>query len=257
MFYQISKYTKFLLQSTNQHGVHSPFVYDLVTKCFYDKTNYEAYNSILNYRKLLLKTNTKIKVKDLGVGSQVMKVEARKVSEMTKNAGTTSKRAKLLYRLTNYLKPKNILELGTSLGIATHAMSLVNPKAYITSIEGCPNTSAFSKTQLKTQESEHINIVTENFNKEIEKLSSNNYDLIFFDGNHQKEATLNYFETLLKTINNDSVFIFDDIYWSEDMTEAWEIIKAHPKVSVTIDTFFWGFVFFRNEQEKQHFKIRI
>jgi len=135
-------------------------------------------------------------------------------------------------------------------------MNLGNPDASITSIEGCPSTSAFSKKQLKIQDAEHITIVNGDFNNEIEKLSSNSYDLVFFDGHHQKEATLKYFEMVLKTANNDSVFIFDDIYWSEGMTEAWEIIKEHPKVTVTIDTFFWGFVFFRNEQEKEHFKIR-
>ena len=256
MLYKITQYIKFLLKSTNQHGVHSPFVYDLVTKCFYDRTNYESYNAILNYRKSLLVSKTKIKVKDLGAGSHVLKHQARSISDIAKKAGTTPKRTKLLYRLTNYFKPNNILEFGTSLGIATHAMNLRNPKANITSIEGCPNTSAFTKNQLKVQDSEHINIITGNFNDEFNKLSSNSYDLIFFDGNHQKEATLMYFETLLKTANNNSVFIFDDIYWSEGMTEAWEIIKEHPKVMVTVDTFFWGFVFFRNEQVKEHFKIR-
>jgi len=81
--------------------------------------------------------------------------------------------------------------------------------------------------------------------------------LVFFDGNHQKEATLEYFEALLPAIHNDSVFIFDDIYWSKNMTEAWKLIKAHPKVTVTIDTFFWGLVFFRSEQKKEHFTIRV
>jgi hypothetical protein len=41
------------------------------------------------------------------------------------------------------------------------------------------------------------------------------------------------------------------------MEEAWEIIKNHEEVKVTIDTFQWGIVFFREEQEKEHFVIRI
>jgi hypothetical protein len=81
-------------------------------------------------------------------------------------------------------------------------------------------------------------------------------NLIYFDGNHSKKATLNYFELLLPTICNDSVWIFDDIHWSNEMEEAWETIKKHPKVTVTIDTFQWGLVFFRKEQEKEHFVIR-
>lgn len=257
MFYTIKHYIKFLLKSTNQHGVHSPFVYDLVTKCFYDKTVYNDYKFILNYRKSLLKNNTKIKVTDLGAGSQVMKQKVRVVSNVTKNAGTTDKRAKFLYRLTNYFKPENILELGTSLGIATYALSLGNPEAKITSIEGCPETATFSKAHLKKYRAENTRLITGNFNDEIEKLTSTTYDLIFFDGNHQKNATLKYFDTLLKTAHNDSVFIFDDIYWSKGMTEAWETIKKHPKTTVTIDTFFWGFVFFRSEQKKEHFTIRV
>jgi predicted O-methyltransferase YrrM len=186
-----------------------------------------------------------------------MKNQERLVSAIAKNAGTTTKRAQLLCRLTHYFKPETLLELGTSLGIATHAMSLGHPKTTITTIEGCPNTAAFSKTQLEAFGIENIRVITGDFTEEIEKLASNTFDLIFFDGNHQKEATLHYFEHLLKTANNNSVFIFDDIYWSEGMTEAWETIKKHPKVSVTIDTFFWGFVFFRKEQVKEHFTIRV
>ena len=257
MFYQVTQYIKFLLKSSNQHGVHSPFVFDLVTKCFYDKNKYDSYSTILNYRKALLTDKTTIKATDLGAGSQIMKQQERLVSNIAKNAGTTNKRAKLIFRITNYFKPENILELGTSLGIATQALSLGNPKAKITSIEGCPQTSEFSKTNFKDQQIENISLITGNFDDEIKKLNSNNYDLIFFDGNHQKEATINYFETLLDSANNNSVFIFDDIYWSKGMTEAWEIIKKHSKVTVTIDTFFWGFVFFRKEQVKEHFTIRV
>ncbi|WP_303317361.1 class I SAM-dependent methyltransferase [Flavivirga abyssicola] len=255
--YQIIQYIKFLVKSTNQHGVHSPFVYNLITKCFYDKTNYDTYKHILNYRKDLLKNKTSIEVSDLGAGSHVMKQKERTISSMAKNAGSTNKRAKLLYRLVNYFNPKTILELGTSLGISTHAMSLANHESKITTIEGCPNISEFSKVNFKKSNLSNIDIKTGDFNTIINQLLPNNYDLVFFDGNHQKEATLEYFETLVQTANNYSIFIFDDIYWSKGMTEAWESIKQHPKVSVTINTFFWGFVFFRKEQVKEHFVIRV
>ena len=57
--------------------------------------------------------------------------------------------------------------------------------------------------------------------------------------------------------NKKTVFIFDDIHLSEEMEEAWKEIKKHPKVQVTIDTFYLGLVFFRREQAKQDFKIRL
>ncbi|MDN3666444.1 O-methyltransferase [Algibacter miyuki] len=255
--YQITQYFKFLLKSTNEHGVHSPFVFDLITKCFYDKKKYPDYNALLNYTSTLLKNTESIEVTDLGAGSQLMKQQNRSIASMAKNAGSTNKRAKLLYRLTAYFKPENILELGTSLGIATTAMHLGHRQAKITTIEGCPNIANFTKQNFEQLGYKNISVITGDFNTEIKKLKLQTYDLIFFDGNHQKEATLQYFELLLDTAHNDSVFIFDDIYWSPGMTEAWNTIKKHPKVTVTIDTFFWGFVFFRKEQVREDFVIRL
>ena len=257
MLYQAIQYIKFLFKSTNQHGVHSPFVYNLVTKCFYDTANYEAYKNISAYKKQLLQDHTKITVTDLGKGSQVTKQQKRTISEIAKNAGTTNKRAKLLYRLSAYFNFENILELGTSLGIATHAMSLANPKSKITSIEGCPMISEYTKTIFKKHHLKNIHLISGHFNEIIKNQTPQTFDLVFFDGNHQKEATLQYFETLIQTTHYNSVFIFDDIYWSKEMTEAWETIKQHPKVTVTIDTFFWGLVFFRKEQVKEDFVIRL
>ena len=232
MLYQIISYLKFLLRSTNQHGVHSPFVYHLITKCFYDKSPQSAYKSIRSFYKKLRKNKLKIDVKDLGSGSRVFKSNQRSVSKMARNVGSSKKETKLLFRLVKYLDINTVLELGTSLGIGTHAMHLANPEAKITTIEGCPNISDFTKGTFKLFNLKNIEILTGDFNNVIKPLTTNKYDLIYFDGNHQKQATLDYFETLLPTTTNDSVFIFDDIYWSKGMTEAWEIIKTLPQVTV-------------------------
>ena len=255
MWYTIKTYIKFLLSSTNQHGVHSPFVYDLVSRCFYDKTQHTAYTEIVSYRQNLFQNQSVLTITDLGSGSKTHQSNKRQISDIAKGSGTTLHRAKLLFRLISYFESNTILELGTSLGIATQAMHLGNPKAQITSIEGCPNCSAFANQQL--QDYKTIRVLTGDFNTHILELKSKKFDFVFFDGNHNKEATLAYFESLLTTASNNSVFIFDDIYWSKGMTEAWETIKQHPKVTVTIDTYFWGLVFFRQEQVKEHFRIRV
>lgn len=210
-----------------------------------------------SFRNDLLNNQSKINITDLGVGSHKTKSNNRSISSMAKHAGSTFKRAKLMYRIVNYFNSNPILELGTSLGIATQAMHLGNPKASITTVEGCPNLSEFSKANFEKRAYQNILVINKDFNLALSDLKSKSFDLVFFDGNHQKESTLQYFNTLLTTTHNGSLFIFDDIYWSKEMTEAWEIIKKHPKVTVTIDTFFWGLVFFRQEQHKEHFKIRV
>jgi len=196
-------------------------------------------------------------VKDLGAGSKVLKSKSRKISDISKKVGISNKKARLLYRLVNFFQPKSILELGTSLGISTYAMSLGNPNSKIITIEGCPETAAVAKEQFEFNHLNNINLIVNSFDKELNNLKHQKFDLIYIDGNHQKEPTLSYFETLIGTLNNDSVMILDDIHWSKGMTEAWDTIKQNPKVTLTIDVFYWGIVFFRKEQVKQHFRIRV
>ncbi|SDS69828.1 Methyltransferase domain-containing protein [Formosa sp. Hel1_31_208] len=255
--FQILEYIKFLFKSTNQHGVHSPFVYDLVTKCFYDTSSHEAYSQLLDYRTALLQHTGRIEITDFGSGSRVFNSNSRRISALAKTSGSSLKRAQLLYRIVRYFKPKHSLELGTSLGIATHAMALGHHENSITTIEGCPKVSAFTAQQLRNYHIHNVTLENGEFGSLLPTLNHHSYDLVFFDGNHHKTATLDYFHSLLESAHNDSIFIFDDIYWSKSMMEAWEIIKTHPKVSVTIDTFYWGFVFFRKEQAKENFIIRV
>ena len=266
MNHLIKSYIKFLFHSKNEHGVHSPFVFDLVTKCFYDNTKYAEYETLKSYRKSLLENKNTIEVTDFGAGSRVFKSNTRAISKIAQTAGITPKNAELLFRIVSYFQPKSVLEIGTSLGLATSALSLGNKNSDIITLEGCPNTIATAKKMFQVSSfkfpnnnvefvNTEFNLYFENFKPETLNLKPQIFDLVYFDGNHSKKATLDYFEALLPTISNDTIWIFDDIHWSAEMEEAWEIIKNHPKVSVTIDTFQWGIVFFRAEQKKEHFII--
>lgn len=254
----LKSYLKYLWHSKNEHGVHSPFVFNLVTQCFYDKKNDPTYYILKKYRNSLLQNKNTIEVTDFGAGSRVFKSNTRAINQIAKTAGITPNRAALLYRITNYFQPESILEIGTSLGMATSALALGNPKANIITLEGCPNTAAVAQNQFKKQDLTNIKAVVTEFSAYLKTsdIQRSTFDFIYFDGNHSQKATLEYFELVLPSITNETVWIFDDIHWSADMEEAWEVIKKHPKVTVTIDTFQWGLVFFRKEQPKEHFVIR-
>jgi len=258
LFYRILAYIKFLIKSKNHHGVHSPFVFDLLTKCLYEKNVPKGLRKWEKYRKELLQNRNYIKVTDYGAGSKVFSSDQRQISRMAKHVGIGKKRAMLLLRLVDYFQFNTILELGTSLGLSTSTMALANPKAHITSLEGCKETSRIASQMFNKHGLKNIQIEIGNFEKTLSKaLEQTAYDLIFFDGNHSKEATINYFKKCVSTAHNDSLFLFDDIHWSKEMEAAWEWIKEHEKVTVTVDTFQWGMVFFRKEQQKEHFTIRV
>ncbi len=258
MRYQLKTYLRFLKNSSNQHGVHSPFVYDLLTKCLYNKQLPRQDNTLKQHRDWLLNNTAEIEVTDFGAGSRVFKSNLRKVSAIAKNAGMTKKRQRLLSKLIAYLKPIEILEIGTSVGLAAAAMRSGDESARITTVEGCPKTSGVARAGFDTFSFDNLELVTMKFDDFFDSAHfRSDIDFAFVDGNHSKEATLTYFEKLLPNMTNEGVIVFDDIYWSPAMTEAWKEICAHKKVTVSIDTYQWGLVFFRKEQQKEHFILRV
>ncbi|MCW3105231.1 MAG: SAM-dependent methyltransferase [Bacteroidetes bacterium] len=250
-------YLKYRKLRTNEHGIHSPFVFSLYNHVFKNASSYYAYTAVEAVRSRLSADKRIVRVKDLGAGSGHNQGKERTVSGILRTAVKSPKYSQLLFRLVNYFQPDTILELGTSLGISTMYLAIARSKSTVTTIEGCPETRRIALENFASLGLPNIRSLEGNFDSELpEALQSlNTLDLVFFDGNHRKSATLSYFEQCLEKANNESIFIFDDIYWSKEMTEAWELIKAHPKVKVTIDIFQLGIVFFRKEQVKQHFVL--
>ena len=260
MIHHFIRNIHYYLFSKHKKGfnIHSPFLFDLITLVFNDKSDKVAYRKLDLIRQELLHSNKTIEVKDFGAGSKVFSSNNRKVSDIVKYSAVRNKYGKLLYRLVAHYKPTTILELGTSLGISTSYLALGNPEAKVVTIEGCPETAKIAQETVILAGAGNVTIVNGSFN---EILPLTFFDLrelqfVFFDGHHTKEATLNYFEQCLPYISPHSIFIFDDIHWSEDMEKAWEIIKSNPKVSLSIDILQFGMIFFNKELSKQNFTIR-
>jgi predicted O-methyltransferase YrrM len=248
-------YIQHRLTAKSRHGLHSPFVYRLVDEVIYDFRAKNIYEEIEAKRSSLLNDSRVITVTDLGAGSLLNNNKQKKVADIAKNALKPPKLAQLLYRLAADLQPESIIELGTCLGITTQYLRNAAPVAKIYTLEGCPQTAGIAKENFNDAD---IELITGDFNDTLPNVINglNKLDLVFVDGNHQKEATLKYFEWCLPKVHEGTMLIFDDIYWSEGMKEAWAAIKAHPDVTVTVDLFWIGLVFFRKGQVKEDFKIR-
>lgn len=246
------------LNAKTRHGVHSPFIYRLVDEVIYNKNDDKAYAEVESIRKELLVDDHTIIVLDLGAGSHVNNNRQKKISDIAAHALKSPKLAQLLYRITTDLQPKNIIELGTCLGVTTIYLQKAAPDSKVYTLEGSPETAEVAKRVFTKAGLNNIELITGNFDNTLPGIinSLDKVDFMFVDGNHQKDATLGYFEWCLPKVHENTLLIFDDIYWSEGMKEAWAQIKAHPRVIVTVDLFWIGLVFFRKGQEKEDFKIR-
>jgi predicted O-methyltransferase YrrM len=247
MLYQQRKYLLFLLEANNQHGVHSPFIYKLVTQCFYKKISKDLWRKFLldkKHVKFTQKMNNTINCK---AGSSI-----------GKNSAISNKKAKILIKTVNYFRPENILEIGICLNFKTSAIKTGNKSASILTVDKATESNTQTRNLIDQDNLDTVKVENKRFSKTLSKSTENRqFDFIFFDENHTKKTTLDYFEACLKTIHNDSFFIFDNIYRTAEIQEAWSVIKTHSKVTITIDVFYMGIVFFRKEQAKEHFKIRV
>lgn len=256
------KFIQYYLTAHNGkgHGIHSPFVFRLVQEVLTNTKPYDCYHQIEQERQLLLQSHQEILVEDFGAGSRVNNMKVRSVSDIAKTSLKPARFGQLLFRLALDRRPCNILELGTSLGITTSYLASAHPAARVFTFEGSITVAEqagqlFNKLNIK-----NIQIINGNFDETLSTTLSANFDSLDFayiDGNHRLKPTLNYFQQLLDKTHSETIMIFDDIHWSNEMDAAWEAIKAHPRVSLTIDLFYIGLVYFRKEQkEKEHFTIR-
>lgn len=256
------KYIRYWLTAGNGkgHGIHSPFVYEFIESVLTDDGAYYCYAPVEAIRARLKQDQASLELQDFGAGSRVHASYTRKIAQIAKSSLKPRKFAQLLFRMVNYYQPKNVLELGTSLGITTAYLASANKSTPVVTMEGAKAVAAIAKKNFDELQLENISITEGNFDITLKEVLENKLpkvDFAFIDGNHRKEPTIQYFEQLLPHVSDYSILIFDDVHWSKEMEAAWEYIKAHNAVTLSIDLFFIGIVFFRKEQKvKQHFTIR-
>lgn len=257
---RVIKYLKYLIQSKTAHGVHSPYVFKFIHELIASKNEqYYQLNELKAVRERLLRDESILNVIDHGAGSRVFKGSDRKVCDIVKHGTSRQKFSELYFKLVNFTNSKYIVELGTSVGLNTLYLAKANSNSRVITIEGSDALFKYASQLFEKEEAKNITAINDTFEqafpavlKEIPQL-----DLLFVDGDHQYDHTLGYFRQALTKKTNDSVFIFDDINWSEGMQRAWEEIKEHPEVTLSIDLLYVGIVFFRREQkQKEHFTLR-
>jgi predicted O-methyltransferase YrrM len=249
-------FIRYYLCAKNEHAIHSPFVFEFYNKVLKDKSLYHEFSLIEAERHKLLADRRTLKKEDFGAGSK--KSNPQKISTQARTSLKSRKWGKFLFRVARFYNYKTIVDLGTSFGITTAYLAKSNVLANIYTFEGCLETLKVAKTTFENLDIYNVECIGGNIDLTLNSLikSLDQIDLAFFDANHREEPTLRYFEECLKLKTESSCFVFDDIYWSEEMKNAWKTIKNHPEVTISIDLFFVGLVFFKKGIKKQHFILK-
>ncbi len=260
-FQLAKKYIHYYFTASNGkgHGIHSPFVFDFIKNVLNDKKKDQSYAAIEKIRNELLHDKRVVDVEDFGAGSIAVPFRKKRIADITRSFLKSKKLAQLLFRIVQYFQPQNIVELGTSLGITTAYIANANKTSEVFTLEGAKNIADIAQENFLKLDVQNVIQVQGNFDDTLPQLLSKiqKVDFAYVDGNHRKEPTLHYFDQLTNKSTQSTIFIFDDIHWSKEMEEAWKQIQQHNDVTLTIDLFFIGLVFFKKDfKAKQHFVIR-
>lgn len=254
------RFIKYIIFSRHRrgHGIHSPFVFDLVSSVFRNKTEPDIVFSIEKIRKKLISDQELIETNDLGAGSKKMKTNQRKVSDIARYSAVPQKYGILLSKMSKSFGSPLILEFGSSLGISTMYLAASCPETTVITMEGCKNTSEIASRNFKEAGLSNIRLLNGSFDELLPVVRNENVrpGLVFIDGNHRKEPVISYFSQVAEMSDSRTVVIIDDINSSQEMAQAWNEIKNHRNVTLSVDVFRMGMVFFRDGLNRSGYVIR-
>lgn len=262
--FQIGSFFRFYQTAVTKYQLHSSVVFELAFAVLEDNRSYYAFRDVETIRNQLRGSDLILEVQDYGTKGIRQEnglpiAQKRSIRSIVRHAASTQKQGQMLFRLVNHLKPKTILELGASLGIGAMYLASAAREAKLISLEGCPALASVARVNLDYLGlSKNVQIIEgpfeESLPKALQELKS--LDLVFLDGNHQAGPTLAYFEACLPFAQPKTVFVFDDLHGSADMAKAWAQIKAHARVTLTLDFFEFSLAFIDPDfRVKQHFNI--
>lgn len=252
----VNEYIKYLVKSQGRHGIHSPFVYDFVDQCLKIELD-SPFKKELSALKLALKKNSStIEIEDFGAGSKRL-TKMRSIQSIYKTAACKGVYANLLFQLSKHYKPQNILELGTSLGIGTIHLAHGNPTATVVTIDACQKTLEVAKANFTKMNIQNISTFGLQFEPYLTNEIKPIFDLVYIDGHHQGFALKKYLKLLEQNTHENTIFVLDDIRWSNDMFESWKEIISADTYHLTMDLFRMGIIIRRPQQVKEHFVIKL
>jgi predicted O-methyltransferase YrrM len=257
--YPVAEFLKYIVFSSNRkgHGIHSPFVFNLIIKVFRNKTSPAVVLDIEKVRRKLTRDDRVISVTDLGAGSKIMKGNLRKVSDIAKYSSVPPKYGRLLTGLASEFGEPGILELGTSLGLSAMYLSAGLKKGKVYTIDACKETLEVARQNFSSSGFKEITVLNGSFDEMIPVFRETNITpgIVFVDGDHTGESVLRYYEKIRQFSGDNTVLIFDDIHCSREMGEAWKKIKRDEEISITIDLYRFGIVFFRKGMTRMDYVI--
>ena len=246
----LKNYVRYLFCSRHWrgYGIHSPFVFELVTRVIEEKLPYYKYGLVEKVRKIY-QTSSK---------SLFLDGEEVKVSRLAKRLSMDPSHAQVMFRLVNKFKPRNVVETGMGMGITTMYLAAPDAKLNVVTIERRKVLAEFASSYIRKAGFRNVKVEEGDPLERLSKVMGGMEELDFLymgDCLEGKDVEARL-RICMPKMSCRSVLVVCGIYENESMTEAWRHIQAMEKVRVTLDLFKYGIVIFDGRLQKEDYYLR-
>lgn len=251
LFFRLKAFLVYLVKSKGGTFLHSPFVYKFYIDLIQKKRSAEP--DIEAYRTELIGNIEIIDVHDF----KTHKDYRRSVSSIVRSSTSTKNFSIFLKELCEFMGIESVIETGTSFGINALYISRASSIKKIITIEGSPIIAKYAERAFDILGYKKIEILNANvysiFESQLERI---NPDMVFLDADHRASAIDFYLKAIRKHCPKIKCIVVHDIYWSEDMSTAWDLVIKDPQFNLTIDLYQAGVIIPNHPAPKQHFTLR-
>ncbi len=201
------------------HGVHSQFAFELIMDTIHTPYSYYIYEE------------NRIKINNEGLKKQA-----------------DIKYAELIFRLINRFNSKNILEIGSSIGINTLYISAHSKQTTVMSVEQ-------NKEKIKKAHSLLANKLKNIIFTQALPTKEDSFDAIIWDLEEHPHEKKKIVETIAKTIKTNGFVVVNHISQGKENKEAWQNIVQLDTLTMSFDLGKIGIGFFKPSLPKLNYDL--
>ena len=231
-------------------GIHSPFLFRLITTVVEGKRNNPEYK---NFKQIKKEAINLLKVKMLpeieGLFSQY-NLPVSKSAKLYRKIELPLRYSKAVYRLIQYFQPANIFYFGPTLGVNLLIASLANPKSSVYHIDENTNLQRFAAELISKSNEMSINYLCEGPPQLVKA------DFCFVNHPYNPIVSRKIVQKRIDEHGIDDVLIIRGIHESKEMEDCWSELTTSTEVRVTLDLFEIGIALFRRGLQKENFTLK-
>ena len=176
----------------------------------------------------------------------------RTAFEIAKKSSVSPEWGMFLYLCAKSFQARTILELGSSAGVSGCYLASAPSCAKFITIEGSSDLATLAEHNIR-QVNTQIRVINARFDEVLGNVLddlTNRIDLVYIDGPKEQAETLHLFRMIIPKLNNESIVIFDDINWSEDMQRLWQTVCQWEGLAYAIDVGRFGVCLWYGNKKK-------